>query len=473
MIRLALPAGDLRGALAERLAQSGLRVNGYGEGSRTYKLRVEDHETVDVRVFREKDIPIQIALGNYDLGICNIAWIEEMQARFPERPLVPLRDMGVGQLGVYAAAAAGAFKDLNELGSLKPVRVASEFPNLANAFATAARFPAYRVQATWGAAGGYPPEDADLAIVSSPGETKLREEGLDPLFCLLENSAWLIAGVRSLTRKNLAPLLGQLMGAGAPGALGRGLSMPRPVAVATAPGVFAPERAVVRMALPDGHQQRHVAEALRQAGLSFDGYDKERYLRRPLSSIDGLAIKVVRPHDMPQLIAMGEIDLAITGRDCLMEHLYQFPSSPVGELLDLQTGQFNLSAVVSQEVKAATIHEAVDGWRAEGKTSLKIASEFPAIADHYARSRHLWRYQVIPIAGASEGFVPEDAELLIEGTETGRTLAENNLKPIDLLFRSTTCLIGRTDRDAAGRRREVFNHVLDLLGSLSRSEAPA
>ena len=33
--------------------------------------------------------------------------------------------------------------------------------------------------------------------------------------------------------------------------------------------------------------------------------------------------------------------------------------------------------------------------------------------------------------GASEGFVPEDAEMLIEGTETGRTIAENNLKVID------------------------------------------
>ena len=72
-----------------------------------------------------------------------------------------------------------------------------------------------------------------------------------------------------------------------------------------------------------------------------------------------------------------------------------------------------------------------------------MASEFAGTADYYARSRHIWRYQVMPIAGASEGFVPEDAELLIEGTETGKTLRENRLKPIDLLYRSTTCVIGR------------------------------
>ena len=72
------------------------------------------------------------------------------------------------------------------------------------------------------------------------------------------------------------------------------------------------------------------------------------------------------------------------------------------------------------------------------------------IADHYARSRHFWRYRVIPTAGASEGFVPEDAELLIEGTETGRTLVENQLKAIDVIFRSTTCVIVRKGVGRAG-----------------------
>ncbi len=89
-----------------------------------------------------------------------------------------------------------------------------------------------------------------------------------------------------------------------------------------------------------------------------------------------------------------------------------------------------------------------------------MASEFPGIADAYARRRHLGRYQVIPIAGASEGFVPEDAELLIEGTETGKTLVENNLKSIDLLFRSTTCLIAGKGRAFTGRRRDVFDQVV-------------
>ena len=40
--------------------------------------------------------------------------------------------------------------------------------------------------------------------------------------------------------------------------------------------------------------------------------------------------------------------------------------------------------------------------------------------------------------------MPEDADLLIENTQTGQTLAKNNLKIIDTLFQSTACLIGHT-----------------------------
>jgi ATP phosphoribosyltransferase len=54
-------------------------------------------------------------------------------------------------------------------------------------------------------------------------------------------------------------------------------------------------------------------------------------------------------------------------------------------------------------------------------------------------------YWVIPTWGASEAFLPEDADLLIENTETGGTLARHNLKIIDTLFESTACLIGNID----------------------------
>jgi ATP phosphoribosyltransferase len=146
-----------------------------------------------------------------------------------------------------------------------------------------------------------------------------------------------------------------------------------------------------------------------------------------------------------------------------MEHLYRFPSSPVQELVDLERGQYNLCAVVTEDLAAETIEDALSYWRSQGKKYVRVASEFPGTADYYARSRHIWRYQVIPIAGASEGFVPEDAELLIEGTETGTTLRENRLKPIDLLYRSTTCVIGHKEPELSEGQADVHAQVVTAL----------
>ena len=462
MIKLALPAGDLRGAIAQLLDSAGLEIEGYGEGSRAYRLPGRSRDVLTARVFREKDIPIQIALGNYDLGICSIAWVKEMRARFPGQPIVPLSDLGVAQAAVWAAGAPGHCDRLEDLSRLGLVRIASEYANIAEAFARSARLARYRVQPVGGAAEAYPPEDADCVIVAAAGGNQLREAGAQPLFQLFDSSAWLVANSTALKTKNLSSVTGPLKSSATSTAAGNGFRLPGPLP-RNAAERMPMSRDTLRLAVPDGHQQRHVVEALRAADLAFDGYGDGQTVRRPRSGVDGLDVKVIRPHDMPALVATGEVDLAITGRDCLREHRYAFPSSPATELLDLQRGQYNLSAVVSEDLPATTIDEVLELWRGEGKPILRVAAEFPATADHYARSRHFWRYQVIPIAGASEGFVPEDADMLIEGTETGKTIAENRLKAIDLLYRSTTCLIGHRAPNLSEKRRRVYDHLLSAL----------
>jgi ATP phosphoribosyltransferase len=489
MIKLALPTGDLRSPTAELLSGVGLNVEGYGEGSRQYRLPVAGQEEVRVRVFRERDIPMQVALGNYDIGITSLAWVAEMQARFPQQPLVPLGDLRFGQNAIFAAISQS--RDIRRGGSALSarggvggrlvgqgpspdlVRIASEYPNLAEAFARAARLPRYRVQAVAGAAEAYPPEDADIAIITAKDEAAIRAHKLDPIHHLLDTSAWLIANADSLATKDLSPVLSRLQSAATTSTNGA-LHLPDPVTTdrpspAHGRGVGGEGsrgEGPLRLAIPDGHQQRHVFGALAKAGINFDGYEEKTYVRRPKSTIDGLEVKVIRPQDMSQLIAFGEFDIAVTGRDLLYEHTFAFPSSPAAEVLDLQVSQYNLSAVVDSNLPADNIAGAMAYWRGQGREALIVAAEFPATADHYARSRHFWRYRVMPIAGASEGFVPEDADLLIEGTETGRTIAENNLKILDNIYRSTTCLIARKDAQLSGKRKSTYN---EIFGALQKS----
>ena len=109
---------------------------------------------------------------------------------------------------------------------------------------------------------------------------------------------------------------------------------------------------------------------------------------------------------------------------------------------------------------------AVAYWRRDDpRRPIRVASEYAALADHYARERRLGRYQVIPISGASEGFVPDDAEILIEGSETGTTLRANQLHMIDVIMESTNCAIGNAVRPegARGALRD------DLVARLQRA----
>jgi ATP phosphoribosyltransferase len=144
---------------------------------------------------------------------------------------------------------------------------------------------------------------------------------------------------------------------------------------------------------------------------------------------------------MPLQVANGNFDLSITGRDWLADHLAQFPSSPAKEILDLKLRKVRLVAVVHRDIPVND----TDGLRQfikKRQEPFRLASEYVNIADKYARDNHLGHYRVIPTWGATEAFLPEDADLLIENTETGRTIARHNLKIIDTLFESTACLIG-------------------------------
>ncbi|MDI6856727.1 MAG: ATP phosphoribosyltransferase [Dehalococcoidia bacterium] len=455
MIRLALPAGDVRPALGRLLTEVGLPLEEYARGSRAY-VAASRENGLRVRVFRERDIPIQIALGNYDLGICDAAWVEELLGRYSSEAIVPLCDLGLGKRSIYVAAAASG--ENAPWWETPVVRLVSEYPGLAEAFARAARLPSYRIFPVWGAAEAYPPEDAELALVATKDEDDLSRNGLRPVHRLLESSVWLVANEQSLRSKDLGRLIKPLLSL-------KGVTNGRPPLTPPPPLARAPGRRqdvpwkrrdnAVRLALPDGHQQRHAVAALREAGIQLSGYDEETAARRPGCSMDGVEVKVIRPQDMPQQVALGNFDLAITGRDWLLDHLYRFPLSPVREAADLHLGSYSIAAVVSEELPAAGLDEALKAWRAEGRAFIRVASEYVNVADHFARGRHLGRYKVVPISGASEGFVPEDAELLIEGTETGATLAANRLKVIERLFQSTTCLIASTQEPPGERERLV------------------
>ncbi len=458
-VKLALPKGQLQDDTAELLKEAGFTVSDYCDGSRSYRPQCSGDFGLFLKVFHEKDIAIQVAIGNYDLGICRLDWVEELLAKYHSEAVVKVRDLGYGRRNLYAVAARSsgysspeAWKNHNN-----SLRIVSEYPNLAEVFALKQRLRRFQIFPVWGSAGVYPPENAELAIIAETSSKKLKEQGLVPVAPILESSAYLVANRDSLERKNLSRLLASL----STGEAVRSYVKEPPAIDASFEAQHAARRgSSVSLALPDGHQQRHAVAFLDKTGLKIEGYNAGKASSRPQIDLEGVTVKVIRPQDMPLQVANGNFDLAITGTDWLRDHLYRFPSSPVDEVLVLGFGKVKIVAVVSKDLQVSSTD---DLKKMKGDSVLRVASEYVNIADKYAHDNHLAPYKLIPTWGASEAFLPEDADVLIENTETGSTIARHNLKIIDTLFESSACLIGNTEAIRWPEKKDRIAYLLETM----------
>ena len=472
-IKIALPKGRLLSETATLLRRAGWGLSGYREGMRSYRLKSQRFPNLSAKVFHEKDIPVQVAVGNYDLGICGLDWVEELLVKYPSSALVKLRNLAYGEGALYVVASRSeVMPTIEEMQAKRDViRIAGEYPNLAESFALNLRLRRFSIFPLWGATEVYPPESADLALIAGGTDEDIFNHDLVPISNILGFSVYLIANESSWERKDLSGVLDSIediltpwlvlkrLGGERQSSLANTARMP---AVAGQRSSEENAEGMVRLALPDGHQQLPTLQLLNRAGIQIDDYPSAAGNRRPTTNLTGVMVKVIRPQDMPLQVANGNFDLAVTGKDWLMEHLYQFPSSPVTELLDLKFGRVKLVAVVSKDLPVADVY-GLKQLYAERAVPIRVASEYVNIADKCARDNHLGVYRVIPTWGASEAFLPEDADLLIENTETGRTIARHNLKIIDTLFVSTACLIGNKDSVSAPAKGERIKSITETL----------
>ena len=465
-IKIALPKGRLLDRTASLLQLAGWGMGGYHEQARLYNLKSSTYPNISAKMFHERDIPIQVAIGNYDLGICGRDWIEELLVKYPSSAVVRVRDLGygTGRLYVVAGLADTSMSTLRRKAGQDVVRIVSEYANLAESFALRERLGRFSIFPVWGGAEAYPPENADLALISGHADAELVNAGMAPVARVLDFSACLIANRNSWGAKELDKVITSICDSCDRLPADEAVFEERGERRAITRVVARGGDGLVRLALPDGHQQAPMLQLLEKAGIKVEDYPSPTGNRRPAINIEGVAVKVIRPQDMPLQVANGNFDLAITGKDWVADHLYQFPSSPVRELLALKSGRVRIVAVVSQELPVddvAELRKYIGGMTAP----FRVASEYVNIADRYARDNHFGRYRVIPTWGATEAFLPDDADLLIENTETGGTIARHNLKIIDTLFESTACLISNIRIKAGSAKSEKVKYIAGIIGA--------
>ena len=182
----------------------------------------------------------------------------------------------------------------------------------------------------------------------------------------------------------------------------------------------------MRFALPKGRLLTGVTELLARAGLTFHFESDRDYSGE--GSLPGMSGKLIKARAVPQMVALGNFELGFCGLDLVKESDYE----QVVPLLDL-----GLNGVL---IVVAVPQDRADILENPPRRPLLIATEYERLADAWAL-KHGLAHITIQTHGSTEAYVPEDADIIVECVETGRTLEANGLVAVEELFPSTTHLV--------------------------------
>ena len=180
----------------------------------------------------------------------------------------------------------------------------------------------------------------------------------------------------------------------------------------------------LNVALPKGRLGEQVYKMFAEAGFPCDELlDPKRKLifENPEAKVRYFWVK---PSDVPVYVERGAADVGVAGKDILLEY-----GPDIYELLDLNVGKCRMCVA------------AKNGFRDDPDRTLRVATEFPHITQAYysARSRGI---DIVRLHGSIEiAPILDLTDVIVDIVETGTTLRENDLSPIETIVPISARLI--------------------------------
>ena len=180
--------------------------------------------------------------------------------------------------------------------------------------------------------------------------------------------------------------------------------------------------ATLRLALPKGRMQAGVERLLAEAGIDVRATARAY---RPAISLRDAEAKLLKPQNVVGMLHAGSRDAGFVGADLVEES-----GADLVELLD--------SGLDPVRIVAAAPTALLDGGALPDRR-IVVASEYPRLTARWIESRGI-AATFVRTYGATEVFPPEDADVVVDNTATGATLAANGLAIVDELMSSSTRL---------------------------------
>jgi ATP phosphoribosyltransferase len=205
------------------------------------------------------------------------------------------------------------------------------------------------------------------------------------------------------------------------------------------------------LAIPSkGRLMEASASLLAKAGYEIERPAAGRGYRGMLDGIDNVEVMFLSAAEITQNLREGKIDLGITGEDLLREKIT--PDDPSTEVLArLGFGLANVVVAVPEcwlDVAAmADLDEVAESFYQRHGRRLRVATKYRNLTRRFFAEKGVTGYRIVESLGATEGAPAASiAEIIVDITTTGATLAANHLKVLDdgVILRSAAVLACRT-----------------------------
>ncbi len=181
---------------------------------------------------------------------------------------------------------------------------------------------------------------------------------------------------------------------------------------------------MINVALPKGRLGEKVYDMFEKAGYSCPSIKENSRKLTFENEEKGIRYFWVKPSDVAIYVERGAADIGVAGKDILLEY-----SPDVYELLDLGLGKCRMAVAGKTDFADDT------------EKTLRVATKFVNIAANYyaQKSREIdiiklnGSIELAPILGLSD--------VIVDIVETGSTLKENNLAPLETIVPISARLI--------------------------------
>ena len=236
----------------------------------------------------------------------------------------------------------------------------------------------------------------------------------------------------------------------------------------------------VKFAIPKGSLEEATFKLLEKSWTSVNR--KSRTYRVYLDD-PNIVVKMLRPQEIPTLVAEGLYDVGITGKDWVGE-----TNSDVEPILDLEYGKIRLVIAFPDKYRYKNLDAMIADYGKKKKT-LRISSEYLTTAAKFLKQSESYKkyygskdpliitpwvrlgtnknVQIHLSFGATEAKPPEDVDAIMDVTETGTTLKQNKLKIVDEVLTSTAHLIvNKKSLKDPKKREKIFDIVTLMRGAV-------